>query len=64
MEEAIKKCGHGASFVPLAKRSAKLEHNPVTTSITLANFGVPAHSIRKIYRLSTLGYYSSAKPDC
>lgn len=60
MEKSIKKWGQEAGFTPPAKRSAKLEHNPVTTCFTLTNFGVPTRTIRRIYRVEIRNHYISS----
>lgn len=57
MEKSPKKWAKDASVLPPAKRSAKLEHNPVTTCITLTSFGVPTHAIRRVYQGKTRNRY-------
>lgn len=61
MEKSPKKWAKDASVLPPAKRSAKLEHNPVTTCITLTSFGVPTHTIRRVYQVEIRSRYLSTK---
>lgn len=63
MEKSPKKWAEDAGFIPPAKRSAKLEHNPVTTCITLASFGVPTRAIRRLYQIESRSRYLSLKHD-